>query len=205
MTFEEHVRERIQAAIRSISVDDRADVYVVSLFVYDENDDPRAPTVTVGFNTEAAVTAAVEGEPDDFAWGTPSDEDEARWNFAFWLQNELDVIAEPAGDPAGNFRRASWIKELGLDYSDEDEENDFDAATGKGEQITAAFVELLVKLTRELHETGILTEVFGRPVPVLIHELEYYDEIADQNRRANPPGLIEPFTTWVEAAGLELG
>ena len=147
----------------------------------------------------------MEGEPDDFAWGTPSDEDEARWNFAFWLQNELDVIADPVHDPAGNFRRASWIKELGLDYSDEEEEDDFDAATEKGEQITAVFLELLMSLTRELHATGILTEVFGRPIPVLIHELEYYDEIADQNRRANPSGLIEPFATWVEASGLDLG
>ncbi len=205
MTFEEHVRERVQAAIRSIPVDERAGAYVVSLFVYDENDDPRAPTAAVGFNTEAAVTAAMEAQPDEYAWGTPSDEDEARWNFAFWLQNELDVIADPVHDPAGNFRRGSWIKELGLDYSDEEEEDDFDAATEKGEQITAAFLELLVSLTRELHATGILTEVFGRPIPVLIHELEYYDEIADQNRRANPSDLVEPFATWVEATGLELG
>ena len=205
MTFEEHVRERVQDAIRSIPVDDRAGAYVVSLFVYDEGDDPRAPTATVGFNTEAAVTAAMQGQPDEYAWGTPSNENEARWNFAFWLQNELDVIADAVHDPAGTFRRASWIKELGLDYSDDDEEDDFDAATAKGEQITTAFVELLVKLTRELHETGIVTEVFGRSVPVLIHELEYYDEIADQNRRANPTGLVEPFATWVEASGLELG
>jgi hypothetical protein len=32
--------------------------------------------------------------------------------------------------------------------------------------------------------------IFGNPLPVLIHELEYDDEIAAQNVRANPPGVV---------------
>lgn len=32
---------------------------------------------------------------------------------------------------------------------------------------------------------------------MLIHELEYYDQIATQTEAANPPGLADDFITWV--------
>jgi hypothetical protein len=34
-------------------------------------------------------------------------------------------------------------------------------------------------------------------VPVLIHELEYYEQIARQTEAANPPGLADDFAAWV--------
>jgi len=34
---------------------------------------------------------------------------------------------------------------------------------------------------------------------VLVHELEYYDEIVEQNRSANPPVLVDEFARWVES------
>jgi hypothetical protein len=38
--------------------------------------------------------------------------------------------------------------------------------------------------------------LFGRPIPVLVHELEYYDAIAMQNLAANPPGVADDFIRW---------
>ena len=34
---------------------------------------------------------------------------------------------------------------------------------------------------RGLHDSGDMVAIFGRPIPVLVHELEYYDAIAMQN------------------------
>jgi hypothetical protein len=34
---------------------------------------------------------------------------------------------------------------------------------------------------------------------VPIHELEYYDEIAQQNRDANPDELADEFSSWIAA------
>jgi hypothetical protein len=48
----EHVYAVASHALYGIPSEQRADIYVVSFFVYDEGDDPRKPTVTVGFNTE---------------------------------------------------------------------------------------------------------------------------------------------------------
>ncbi|MEV7438623.1 hypothetical protein [Streptomyces griseoviridis] len=34
-------------------------------------------------------------------------------------------------------------------------------------------------------------------MPVIVHELEYYEAIARQTEAANPPGLADEFTSWV--------
>jgi hypothetical protein len=46
---------------------------------------------------------------------------------------------------------------------------------------------------------GLIERVFGHAIPVLIHELEYYDEIAQQNRDANPDELADEFSSWIAA------
>lgn len=221
MPFEGYAKSFIARALERTPEDVAADVYVVSLFVYDEEDDHRRPTVTVGFNTEAQVAGTEISDafeplpgPDDPVWrdlddprwndpaflpgGTASDADEARWSSAFWLGNDLGVLGDSVRDPEGATLREEWIRGLGLWYSDEEEEADFDAAMEVGQRITPPFVELVVQLTQQLHADGTIARIFGRPIPVLIHEMEYYREIAEQNLRANPDGLADEFARWIE-------
>jgi hypothetical protein len=70
--------------------------YVASLFVYDEEDDPRKPTVTIGFNTEDDVAKSTDSAA---AWAT--DEHGARWNYASWHPNELAMVCDSDADPVG--------------------------------------------------------------------------------------------------------
>lgn len=77
------------------------DIYAVSLFVYNENDNPCKPTMTLGYNTEMQV--------------------------------------------------------------------------------------------KEIHQSGVLTQKFKKELPIIIHELEYYDEIAEQNIEANGRILLADF------------
>ena len=63
----------------------------------------------------------------------------------------------------------------------------------------SAFVSACVRLARHLHAIGLIDKTFGRPIPVLVHELEYYDAIADQAAAANPPGVAADFITWVQS------
>ena len=64
------------------------------------------------------------------------------------------------------------------------------------ESITEAFIEVLIEVVKELHESGFIKEQFGKEIPVLIHELEYYEEIAEQNLKANPTELVEEFAKY---------
>jgi hypothetical protein len=167
----------------------RPDIYVVSLFVYDEDDDPRLPTVTVGYNAEADVARAT-----DPAQAFPTDEHEARWNFAFWGQYQLALVCSSEFDPEGAKLREGWARDEGLWYDLADDENP--VFNERGEPLTKAFITLLESVVQRLHTTDI-ERIFGRPLPVLIHELEYYDEIAAQNLRANPAGVVpDDFVRW---------
>ena len=128
-----------------------SDIYVISLFVYDEDDDPNQPTVTLGFNTFSNYEESI-----DVAW----DEEEAKWNFAFWLQNEEYVFGVDETRPIVE----KWIQEN--NYNDEEDEM----------VVTNSFVKVLVDIVKELHQSGFIKEKFGKEIPVIIHELEYYEE-----------------------------
>ena len=65
--------------------------------------------------------------------------------------------------------------------------------------MTKFFVGTCVTVAQQLHGDGVVAETFGRAIPIVVHELEYYDEIVQQTREANPPGLVEDFARWVDS------
>lgn len=183
----DHIYESARDALDGIPDEERHDIYVVSFFVYDEEDDPRRPTVAVGYNTEADV--ARSSDPADVF---STDEHEARWNYAFWRQNQLKLVCDTESDPQGARLREAWERAEGLWYDDPDDPR----SDSLEEPLTAKFIALLEDVVQRLHASD-MTRIFGRTVPVLIHELEYYEEIAAQNLRANPPGSVpDGFVRW---------
>ena len=177
--LERHARQFIERALTAIDSHPAADAYVVSLWVNDEADDPARPTVLVGYNTEARVSTTT---------ARASSEREARWNFAFWLQNDLGMLCDPESDPEGTQLRDRWVEDGHVELDD-------DTAP---QFVTRQFIAMLERIVLALHQEDVVRRVFGRPIPVLIHELEYYDEIARQNLRSNPDGLARSFADWVQ-------
>jgi hypothetical protein len=204
MTFQDHLQQVATEAVTSIPATAARDAYVVSFLVYDEDDDPRRPTLTIGYNTETRVQQVLAAQPGSelLPADAPTDEAEARWNYAFWLQNELAVIGDSTHDPVGAQLRDQWIKDSGLWFDEPeaaptDAPDAWDAVEPMAQQITQRFVRACVQLANQLHADGLIQQIFGRPVPVLVHEVEYYDAIADQAEAANPPGVAADFVTWV--------
>ncbi|WP_236796083.1 hypothetical protein [Amycolatopsis sp. GM8] len=181
-TFENHLQHTATQAISAIPATETSDIYVVSLLVEDEDDDPSRPTVTIGYNTEARVQQMLAAQRGStlLRAGPPADHAEARWNYAFWLQNQLAVSSQ---DAAGAHLRGEWIRSLEVESE---------------EQVSQRFVDVCVRLAGHLHTTGLIEAIFKRPIPVLVHELEYYDAIAEQAVAANPPGLAADFIAWVQ-------
>ncbi len=189
MTFQDHLRALATQAITSISTAEAKDIYVVSFFIDNERDDPRQPTLTIGYNTEAQFRRSI---------ADASDEAEARWNYAFWLQNELTVIGDLTRDPDGAAARRQWINELGLWYDEPTNPEEWVTTVGAtAALIEANFNQACVQLARGLHDDGVIATIIGKPVPVVLHELEYYEAIARRTEAANPPGLADDFTAWV--------
>ena len=119
-----------------------------------------------------------------------SDENEARWNYAFWLQKQITTVGEN-DDEEGRKIINKWISELGFNYTDEEEDLDFDSCLEMGGKITENFITVLIELVREILKDGIATK------PILIHELEYYDQIRDQNIEANGAESLKDFSNWI--------
>ncbi|MFE7330842.1 hypothetical protein ACFU8W_39080 [Streptomyces sp. NPDC057565] len=186
MTFQDHLRTLATRALSSISAGEAEDIYVISFFVDNERDDPRQPTLTIGYNTEAQFRSSI---------AAASDEAEARWNYAFWLQNELTVIGDLTRDPDGAATRHQWISELGLWYDEPTHSEDWITTVGPtAALIEANFNQACVQLARDLHDSGAIESAMGKPVPVILHELEYYEGIARRTEAANPVALHNGFT-----------
>ncbi len=188
-SFRNYVYQSIKDEILSWDDEIISDIYVISFYISDCIDDPRRPMITLGFNTNSNYGESI---------AKASGEREAKWNFAFWLQNDVLIIGDNYGENLDDGERiTNWIKELGLYYTDEQENDDFDSTLELGEQITHEFVEMCVSIAGQLHKEGIIKGKFGKEIPIIVHELEYYEIIADQNERANPPYLVKEFVDWV--------
>jgi hypothetical protein len=184
--FEQFSYNAINAALAKIDPAAIPDIYALSFYIQDQDDDPRHPVLQLGYNLRTHVAQSMP---------SASDAEEAKWNFAFWLQNELAFVGEP-GTESGQLLEAH-LKAHGLWYSDEDEEADFDRCMKIGDEITACFVGACVRIARALHEDGLIAQRFSRPIPIIVHELEYYDQIAVQTAAANPPGVAREFEDWI--------
>jgi hypothetical protein len=159
VAFEDYVFEAAAQGLRNVAPDERADVYVVSFFVYDEADDPRAPTLTVGTNTETQVQLASD-PPADFQkpnpWWTPARSEEARWNYAFWRQDRLASVADTGLDPIGAALRERWIRDLGLSV-EEPVNDDWAEFETNGAAISQAFVRMCVSIVQRVHADGVIS------------------------------------------------
>ena len=159
----------------------------MSFWVYADEDDPRRQVVDFNYNT----TSHAKSSEDDAA-----DADEATWNFAFWLQNEIALIGGE-DDSAAAELRAAWLNERGLNYTDEDEESDFDRCMELAGQIDEEFWRMCAHVAKRLHDAGVISSKFGKPIPIIIHNVEYDDEGAEVTRVANPDGVVDEFVKWV--------
>jgi len=159
-----------QSAVKALTATPDADIpfiYAVSFYFWYE-EDGHWPALTIGYNTEARVQRALTG-PSDGCFSMPADEDEARWNYAFWLQNELAVIGDETRDPIGTELIQAWISANGLWYSGRDESAEAGAAA---DQVDDYVTSLYVRTAQQLHADGMITQILGRPVPILVHEPE---------------------------------
>ena len=179
-TLEDFIFEQANSVIANISPNELKNIYAYSFYVSNIEDDPRLPSLTIGYNTRANLSENIK---------EASSKDEAKWNYAFWLQNELLIIGE---DEASKDLITEWIKKQKLYYTEEEEEEDFDTCFEKGEKITKSFINTLITTVQRFHKEHI-TEL-----PILIHELEYFDEIKDQNILANGIERVKEFAVWID-------
>ncbi len=185
-SIEHYIAGRVEQSIRASAL--ASDVYAFSLWLHHEDDDPRRPVLWLGSNTETRVESVVDAA---------SSPEEARWNFAFWQQDTLMEIGGD-NDPDGAGVVEAWFKhDVGLWFTDEDEAADFDRATELGQEMHEALFRGAADAVALVHGSDSSVGPKGKPLPIIVHELEYFDEIAIANERVNPSGLLPSgFFAW---------
>ncbi|MFD3919693.1 hypothetical protein [Streptomyces sp. NPDC058595] len=201
--FREHLRRAGERALEALPVPLREEVYVISFRIWRHDSlDWRHPYLAIGYNTESEVRRVLA------AGGTGIDPGEARWSYAYWPLDETTGVLghgpEPGDDPVGAALHLAEIKELGLWYpdpgddTDEDDEDD-EEREARDDLLIAHFDDACVALARHLHTSGKLTEVLGRPVPVLPFDMYRAEDLDRLAEAANPPGVIADYLAWAGA------
>jgi hypothetical protein len=190
--------EKARDGIRSIPDTTATDIYALSFYFYGHDDDPRQATLAVGYNTNARANACTPVAEQKPKWPIASDANEAKWNYAFWLQEE-GTACTIGGEEGDASLRQKWIESFNCWWTDEEQEEDFDRTIELGEKVMCEFVNLCMQVASRLHNEGVIKEKFGRDVPIIIHELEYNDQHAQATEAANPKGLAKEFTEWIGA------
>ncbi|AJW65111.1 hypothetical protein VO54_03685 [Elizabethkingia miricola] len=179
---------KLKGVIENISETDASDIYALSFWYNNDNDDPRFPMITFSFNTTENYKENIKNA---------SGEKEAKWNYAFWLQNDIVDIGGK-----NNELLNEWFKMTDYFYSDEDDRNAskdkllFNEILNKGSQFNNEFIEEIIILTKRLFAEKVIKKKFGKDIPVLVHELEYYEEPIRWTIKSNPNGLVDEFVEW---------
>lgn len=187
----------LEKKLRSIiSAWNEDDIYAISFFVYaneayEYNGYSNVTNFSVSYNTENDCSGA-----DELS--------EERWNYAFWRQDETGVIEAEKGNEGIEILFA-WYEENGVDnigYEDCDACYDNEMRyIGKG---PVGYYELLSEITavaNKLQNSGFIMNKFGRPIPIIIHDLEYSWYVIEATKKANPNGEADSFLTAMKELG----
>ena len=185
--FISEIYNKIKDAINGIDNKVANDIYAISFWNTNEEDDQRYPQIIVSYNTNSHYESQIN---------KASSAGEAKWNFVFWLHNDLLIIG---GSDDKNL--AGWFKETPFYYSDkqeelaEDDDELFDELLERGSEFHNLFIDEIISIAKKLHNE-VISNKFGRPIPIIIHELEYYDVPIGWTKEANSPELIADFLEY---------
>ncbi|WP_405677100.1 hypothetical protein OG292_21035 [Streptomyces sp. NBC_01511] len=205
--FQEHTRRVGERTLEALPVPLRGEIYVISFRIWRHDSfDRRHPYLAIGYNTESEVRRVLGG-----GGGGSPDPGDVRWSYAYWPLDETTGIVghgpEPAtDDPAGAALHLAEIKELGLWYEELDPEDGNGNENGAREEreardklLVAHFDDACVDLARHLHTSGKLTEVLGRPVPIVPFDMYRAGYEPDLAEAANPPEVVADYLAWARA------
>ncbi|WP_246114056.1 hypothetical protein [Streptomyces montanus] len=187
-SFQQHLRTAGAEILERFPDDLKPEIYALSFRIWRIDYDPRRPYVAIGYNTESQYRLEARGE----------DPGEARWNYACWLLDGFEMLGNVPEDPPGSPLYVDEVKRLGLWFDGEGD----DADDGQYTALVEHFAATCIDLSRHLQSSGRIKEILGRPVPVVVFDMDCPGWEVEATEAANPPELVADFLAWQrEAAG----
>lgn len=182
--FRDHVRGAAERILHGFPEELRPEIYVVSFRLWRIAHDPRYPYVAIGYNTESEICRVLDQGC--------SYEGTARWEYAYWLLEGFEMVGHVPEDPAGSRLHLAEAQAADVWYEDEgslsDEERD-----ALDDQLVSRFDDVCIDVARHLHASGHLTRVLGRPVPVVLFDMDRPGWETEATQAANPADVISDF------------
>lgn len=189
ISFEDHLYNKVKSVITTWG---DKDIYAISFFVNSNESNcygnySNLSTFSISYNTEEDCEC-----DEKYA--------EQRWNYAFWRQNEHDIIDMDDTDSMLSmlfkWYKTKKVKRLG-------EETD-DCCTscgdyiGKGPNGHYELLMLVAEVAKRLQNEGTITQHFGKDLPIIVHGLEYAWYDIEATKIANPQGQAQDFLITME-------
>lgn len=188
--FIEQSYQKMMAMIQEIPDDIAQDIYALSFWLTNEDDDYRYPTLILGYNTLTNFQAEKGEATDDL---------EYKWNFAYWLVDDMGKIGGEDDKLLSNwFEQTPYFNSQEQEDLSEESDEVFAEIVEKGEQFQAEFIQIVIEIAQQLFTEKVLEQKFGKNIPIIIHDLEYYAEPINWTSSANPPELIKEFLTFAK-------
>ncbi|MFB7473575.1 hypothetical protein [Kitasatospora sp. NPDC056184] len=186
-SFQTHLRQAATGILERVPEQLKPETYVLAFNIWRVDADNRRPHVDVGYNTKSRYEQEMRRGADPW---------EARWNYAFWILDGFDRLGNVPEDPVGGPLYEEEARELGLWYDgafDLGRMLDDDELRTKSGLLELHFHDAVVDLARHLHRSGTVTRIFGRPLPVVVFDMDCPGWEEEATRAANPAELIEDF------------
>ncbi|MFF2348838.1 hypothetical protein ACFVVL_03540 [Kitasatospora sp. NPDC058115] len=186
-SFRTHLRQAATGILERVPEQLKHEIYVLAFNIWRIDADNRRPYVDIGYNTESRYEEQMR---------LGSDRREVRWNYAFWILDGFDRLGNVPEDRVGGPLYEAEARDLGIWYDGEFDLGRMPADDGlraKSGLLELHFHDAVVGLARHLHESGTVTRIFGRPLPVVVFDMDCPGWEEEATRAANPAELIEDF------------
>ncbi|WP_245685257.1 hypothetical protein [Streptomyces yerevanensis] len=182
--FRDHMRLGAERVLHGFPDVLRPEIYVVSFQVWRVDQDPRYPYAAIGYNTESEVRRLLKQGC--------SYEGSARWEYSYWLLEGFERLGHVPEDPVGSRLHLAEAQAEGLWYGDEDGLSD-EACDARDDQLVRRFDEVCIDVARHLRAGGHLARVLGRPVPIVLFDMDRPGWETEATEAANPPEVLAHF------------
>nr|WP_240982294.1 hypothetical protein [Streptomyces sp. S3(2020)] len=189
----DHLRTAAAGVLERIPEELRAEVYTLAFNIWRVDGDDRHPYVDIGYNTESQC------ERERY----PGDDGEVRWNYAYWILDGFEKLGNVPEDPVGSPVYVEEVKRLGVWYDggfDLGRTLEDDDLRARTDLLRLHFYDAVIDLARHLHADGVIEKTFGRPIPVVVFDMDCPGWEIHATEYANPPELTEEFMAWQRAA-----
>ncbi|KUF18895.1 hypothetical protein [Streptomyces silvensis] len=186
-SFQTHLRQAATGILERVPEQLKREIYVLALNIWRIDADNRRPYVDIGYNTESQYEEQMRRD---------SDHREARWNYAFWILEGFDRLGNVPEDRTGGPLYEEEVRNLGIWYDGEFDLGrtlEDDGLRAKSGLLELHFHDAVVGLARHLHESGTIERIFGRPLPVVVFDMDCPGWEEEATKAANPVELIEDF------------